>query len=244
MSTLITKSEKKCPLCGREYAELLDLPFYARYVPIAIAANCAEHGFFLRSPGDSDQARIEEADTERRELDFNPTADFKIAEGPKSGDLLKQNVRSYLDLFSSRQLLYLHHSIHQLQNYEEADRLNLGMLVSTSLEFNSMLCGYKGWYKRRPGAIRHVFALHAYSPQYTALENNPINPNKTSGTLRLLFRDRIERGREWASLPVERKLKEDSKTTLVKMWGEEDAGVECFVKRSHARSAQVLAYPR
>lgn len=46
-----------------------------------------------------------------------------------------------------------------------------------------MLCGYKGWYKRRPGAIRHVFALHAYSFQYTVLENNPVNPRKSSGNL-------------------------------------------------------------
>ena len=117
--------------------------------------------------------------------DFGPLEDFRVHDGPKSGDLLRHNVRSYLDVFSSRQLLYLHQAIRQLRDYKGIDRLTLGMLVSTSLEFNAMLCGYKGWNKRRPGAIRHVFALHAYSFQYTALENNPVNPRKSSGNLQL-----------------------------------------------------------
>lgn len=68
-----------------------------------------------------------------------------------------------------------------------------------------MLCGYKGWFKNRPGAIRHVFGLHAYVFQYTAAENNPVNGRRASGNLQALFRDRIERGRQWALAPVERK---------------------------------------
>jgi len=35
---LITKDEKVCPVCGQKYQELLDVPYYARYVPIAIVA--------------------------------------------------------------------------------------------------------------------------------------------------------------------------------------------------------------
>ena len=81
---------------------------------------------------------------------------------------------------------------------------------------------------RRPGAIRHVFALHAYSFQYTVLENNPVNSRKSSGNLQLLFRDRIERGRKWSVLPVERKIGEDGKRELVKIPGEADDGVEVF----------------
>ena len=149
-------------------------------------------------------------------------------EGPKSGDLLRHNIRSYLDVFSSRQLLYLHQAIQQLRDYAGIERLTLGMLVSTSLEFNAMLCGYKGWYKRRPGAIRHVFALHAYSFQYTVLENNPVNPRKSSGNLQLLFHDRIVRGHKWSALPIERKIGQDGKRQLVNIPGEADDGVEVF----------------
>ena len=223
---LTTKAEKECPSCAQEYKELLDLPFYARYMPVAIFLSCDEHGYLFRPPGESDLALIELADRHRKNLDFGPAADFMVKDGPKSGDLLKRNVHSYLDVFSSRQLMYLDHCIRQLRDYTGAGKLNLGMLVSTSLEFNSMLCGYKGWYKRRPGAIRHTFALHAYSFQYTALENNPVNGRKSSGNLQQLFRDRIERGRKWAALPVERMVNEDGKTSQVKILGETDVGVE------------------
>lgn len=235
---LITKSKKKCPICGQKYEELLGIPYYARYVPIAIVATCPEHGLFFRSPGELDLARIDQADKQRSRLDLEPLEDFRVNDGPKSGDLLRHHINSYLDVFSSRQLFYLHQAIQQLRDYDGAVKLNLGMLVSASLEFNSMLCGYKGWYKRRPGAIRHVFALHAYSFPYTALENNPINPNRSSGNLQLLFRDRIERGRKWAVLPIERRIGQDGSSELVKIPGEVDGGVEVFSQAGLATGRQ------
>ena len=228
VTRLNTKAEKKCPVCEHVYEELLDLPFYARYVPIAIVATCATHGIFFRTPSETDMARIEDADKLRDSLDFGPLENFEVVNGPKSGDLIKHGIHSYLDLFSSRQLLYLYYATQKLREYSGVEKLNLGMLVSTSLEFNAMLCGYKGWYKRRPGAIRHVFALHAYSFPYTALENNPVNRQRSSGNLQLLFHDRIERGRKWAALPIERRIKEDGKSTQVKILGEADGGVEVF----------------
>ena len=226
--SLITKSDKICTECGHRYEELLELPFYARYAPVAIVGVCEQHGIFFRAPGEPDLERIRQADARRDGLDFGPLADFAVKDGPKSGDLLRHNIRSYLDVFSSRQLLYLHNAIEQLRYSAGIDKLTLGTLVSTSLEFNSMLCGYKGWYKRRPGAIRHVFALHAYSFQYTALENNPVNPRKTSGNLQQLFHDRIERGRKWAALPIERRIDQHGKSELVKIPGEADDGIEVF----------------
>lgn len=226
--SLIAKSEKRCAACGQQYEEFLELPFYARYVAVAIVGVCEEHGIFFRSPGEADLERIREADARRASLDFGLLSDFAVKDGPKSGDLLKRNIHSYLEVFSSRQLLYLHTAIGLLREYDGIEKLILGTLVSTSLEFNSMLCGYKGWYKRRPGAIRHVFALHAYSFQYTALENNPVNPRKTSGNLQQLFHDRVERGRKWAALPVERRFDSDGQRELVKIAGEADDGIEVF----------------
>lgn len=225
---LITKSEKICLTCGQKYQEFLDIPYYHRYVPIAVVGVCPEHGLFFRSPGKEDMKRIRAADQQRNQLDFGSLDDFVVLKGPKSGDLLGRNIHSYVDVFSSRQLLYLHQAIHLLRGYQDAARLNLAMLVSTSLEFNSLLCGYKGWFKRRPGAIRHVFALHAYNFPYTALENNPVNREKSSGNLQILFRDRIVRGRQWAVAPVERKIQSNGQTQLVKIPGELDGGVEVF----------------
>jgi putative DNA methylase len=235
---LITKAEKTCPTCGQVYQALYDIPYYARYIPIAIAATCPEHGFFFRSPGEADLERIRQADQQRQTLDFGQLEDFAVQSGPKSDDLLRHYIHSSLDLFSSRQLLYLHQAIRQLRAYDGIAKLNLGLLVSTSLEFNSLLCGYKGWFKRRPGAIRHVFALHAYSFPYTALENNPVNRQKSSGNLQQLFRDRIERGRKWALAPIERKVEKDGKQHLVKMPGEMDAGIEVFDQQALAHEHQ------
>ena len=135
---LITKAEQVCPVCGQKYEELLDIPYYARYVPIAVVAICPEHGLFFRSPGEYDLTRIEQAEEQRGRLDFGSPKDFRVTDGPKSGDLLKRNIRSYLDVFSSRQLLYLHQAIRQLRDYNGVVKLNLGLLVSTSLEFNSL----------------------------------------------------------------------------------------------------------
>ena len=81
----------------------------------------------------------------------------------------------------------------------------MSLLLSTSLEFNAALCGYKGVDKRRPGAIRHVFSHHAYSFPYTALENNPLFYRNTSGTLGNLFNNRIVAAGEWAKAPIERR---------------------------------------
>ena len=119
-----------------------------------------------------------------------------------------------------------------------SSELNLALLISTSLEFNSLLSGYKGADKRRPGAIRHVFALHAYSFPYTAAENNPVNQQKGSGNLQQLFRDRIVRGRKWAIAPIERRVSSDGETQLVTIPGEFDGGVEVKSEDSLASGQQ------
>jgi len=235
---LITKSETMCRMCGQKYQEVLHLPFYARYAPIAVVGDCPKHGLFFRAPGPQDLTRLREADRQRHHLDWQPLEDFLIENGPKSGDLVARNIRSYLDVFSSRQLLYLHHATRLVQEYRGAVRLNLALLVSTSLEFNSMLCGYKGADKRRPGAIRHVFALHAYSFPYTAAENNPVNRQKSSGNLQQLFRDRIVRGRKWAIAPVERRITGQGATELVPIVGEFDGGVEVTNERELTNGQQ------
>ena len=227
---LIPKTKKVCPTCGERYQELSNVTFYARYMPFAVVGHCQQHGLFFRHPGTNDLERIAKAEQRRAMLDFGPPEAFTITNGPKSRDLVRHGIHSYLDVFSTRQLLYLDAAIRYLNapsvELPEAIRLNLALLVSTSLEFNAMLCGYKGWFARRPGAIRHVFTLHAYALPYTALENNPLNLQPSSGNLQRLFRDRQERGRVWASAPVERRVKPDGKTQLVTVHGEWDGGIE------------------
>lgn len=222
---LLEKSIKQCATCGTRYRDVLSLPFYARYEPLAVVGSCPQHGLFFAPPTPADMTRLHRADEARANLNFSSPDDFAIETGPKSGDLIRRGITTYLDLFSSRQLLYLQHAMDLLPSFEPLIRLNLALLVSTSLEFNSMLCGYKGADKRRPGAIRHTFSHHAYSFPYTALENNPVYPAKTSGTLQKLFHDRIRRARRWARLPHERVIR-GGKARQVALHGEVDAGTE------------------
>ncbi len=222
---ILEKKVKTCSHCHTAYKEDIAIPFYQRYQPIAIVGECKEHGLFLAAPQQADRDIIAHANKCRAQLPFSAD-DFRIEFGPKSQDLLNRGVASYLDLFSSRQLLFLNRTIEHLEAFEPLVRLNLALLVSTSLEFNAMLCGYKGAKKNRPGAIRHTFAHHAYSFPYTALENNPLYRKKQSGNLQNLFYSRIVRGRRWAKEPVERVINGNDRPQKVVISGEVDEGVE------------------
>ncbi|MEZ4593372.1 MAG: hypothetical protein R3D55_19830 [Chloroflexota bacterium] len=232
--------EKGAKTFAGEPAEFEDdnsMPFYQRYVPLALVLRCPrQNGLRFKNPDTEDLALLAQADDLRQTLPFD-RVDFAIEPGRKSRQLTPRGIHNYLDLFSSRQLLYLHHAVQLLPQFAPEIRLNLGLLVSTSLEFNAMLCGYKGKNKRRAGAIRHTFSHHAYSFPYTALENNPVYPRKASGTLQKLFQSRVRNGRLWAKKPRERvvgkqlsvigkQLSVRSKIPFVEILGEEDGGIE------------------
>ncbi len=218
---LLEKGTKECERCGEALGDLVEEPFPERYVPLVVVGWCVEHGQFFKGVEPVDLALIEQA--RARALDFGDPSRFDVPDGPKSRDLIGREVRSFLDLFTSRQLLYLQAVLDLLQDVPEDDRLWLALLVSTSLEFNSLLCGYKGAGIRRPGAIRHVFSHHAYSFPYTALENNPVFSKRRSGTLKRLFSDRIVRATRWAARPVERRIVGKGKEKVT-IRGEIDGG--------------------
>jgi putative DNA methylase len=222
--TVVERGQDNCPHCGKPYVEEVERPFYGRYEPLVVSGHCPEHKLFMRAPDAPALQGLALADGARAGLTFERAA-FAIDYGRKSVQLLNRGVDNYLDLFSSRQLLYLDRAIAHLAGVEPETRLNLGLLVSTSLEFNSMLCGYKGKHMRRPGAIRHTFAHHAYSLPSTALENNPLYHRRASGTLQKLFHARVRRARQWAAAPRERDLAQE-KATFVPVAGEVDAGTE------------------
>ncbi|MBE2202335.1 MAG: hypothetical protein IAE79_27235 [Anaerolinea sp.] len=226
------RSNKTCPTCHTPYREILDAPYYQRYVPLAVSGHCPEHGLFFAAMRPNDWAAIQHADAQRSAIDL-PAAAFAIGPGSKSRSLHERRIHNYLDLFSSRQLLYLAAAISWLNRqpaiqdeFSVLIRLNLALLVSTALEFNTLLCGYKGYGARRPGAIRHAFTYHAYSFPYTALENNPLYGRRASGTLENLFNGRILRARQWAKNPVERRPISGRRSCAVPIAGEVDAGTE------------------
>jgi len=222
---LFEKTTNRCPICHQPFSNV-DGPFPDRYIPLVTVGFCKSDGQFFKAVDQFDLAVIRKAKEDAATVELPPRERLQIVDGPKSRDLLSRKIDSYAELFTPRQLLYISHAKRLLDAVPFRHRLWLALLISTSLEFNSILCGYKGSDKRRPGAIRHVFSHHAYSFPYTALENNPVFSLKTSGTLRRLFDDRIKKAGEWAMRPTERKktLKGWRKLHIA---GEIDGGKEC-----------------
>ncbi len=221
---LVEKKTAVCPTCNHAYQDDTTIPYYSRYQPLVVVGHCTQHKLFLKAPDWADLEALQRANDRRGALDL-PREAFAVEPGRKSRALQLRGIDNYLDLFSSRQLLYLARCCELLPQFEPRVRLNLALLASTSLEFNSMLCGYKGKNKRRAGAIRHTFSHHAYAFPHTALENNPLYYRKASGTLQKLFQARIRNGRFWARQPRERDLS-FKKSVFVTVPGEIDAGVE------------------
>ncbi len=224
---LVDKSTKKCPDCGKLLKEYLNLSYRERYKPLIIFGMCPLHGDFIKKVDRDDLSVLAQASgilSEKQNLNHDV---LKIISGPKSGDLLKKNITTYDETFSARQLLYIIYSIEYLNSLNSDEKIPLALLVSTSLDFNCLLCGYKGASIRRPGAIRHVFSHHAYTFPYTALENNPIFPSPASGTLMRLSNDRLFKPLKWSLEPIERVVSDD-KVRDVKIFGEIDRGTQVF----------------
>jgi DNA modification methylase len=221
---IVERGTSSCPTCGESYVEDLTVPYYQRFEPLAVSGHCPQHSFFIKAPDMMLQDALYAAERSRTDLEL-PREQFVIEPGSKSIQLIHRGIENYLDLFSSRQLLVLQRAITSLPKSNPFERLNLALLISTSLEFNSLLCGYKGKGKRRSGAIRHTFAHHAYTFPITVVENNPLYGRRASGTWRKLFHMRIRRARKWSALPRERDLDREE-ATFVEIEGEIDGGVE------------------
>ena len=220
---ILTKGQTECPVCHTRFRDVVEESFPQRYRPLVIVGKCGAHGQFFKRLDEADRELLHRAHVMAQNVNFGDLWQFDVPTGPKSDDLRRRNIRSFLALFTPRQLLYLHACVRLLSGFPMSERLWLSLLVSTSLEFNSLLCGYKGTDLRRPGAIRHVFSHHAYSFPYTALENNPVFTEKTSGTLSRLFSDRIVRAGRWAAAPIERRII-DGKVHVLTIGGEVDGG--------------------
>ena len=221
---IVERGEAVCPTCGRAYEEDLTVPYFQRFEPIAVTGHCREHKFFIKEIDEQVRLALAEADGQRDNLRL-PREQFVVEPGRKSIQLIRRGIDNYLDLFTSRQLLVLSKAIALLPDAGSLERLNLALLISTSLEFNSMLCGYKGKGRRRSGAVRHTFSHHAYTFPITAVENNPLYKRRASGTWQKLFHMRVRRARLWATEPRERDISQ-KQASFIPIDGEIDGGIE------------------
>lgn len=144
-----------------------------------------------------------------------------IPAGFNTDQMRKYGYRYWHQMFNARQLKGLDMLFGAVRRVEDTpSRELLTLLASAVLEFNSMFCGAKGL---GTGAIRHVFAHHAFIPAKEPLEANLWGVHRSSGGYSTLFRERLIRGREWADAPSER-LFTGTKAKKVSIPGERLAG--------------------
>ena len=150
-----------------------------------------------------------------------------IPAGFNTNQMRKYGYRHWHQMFNARQLRGLDLLFGAVRGVADAPaRELLTLLASASLEFNSMFCGAKGL---GTGAIRHVFAHHAFIPAKEPLEANLWGVHRSSGGYSTLFKERLLRGRAWADAPIERRFT-GTKAEKVPVPGERLAGrpAECF----------------
>lgn len=129
-----------------------------------------------------------------------------IPDGTNTDQMRRYGYRYWHQMFNARQLAgldLLFQSIRSLD--DDAVREVLTLHASSTLEFNSMFCGAKGL---GTGAIRQVFAHHAFIPTKEPLEAHLWGVHKSSGGFASLYTTRLLRARAWAAEPVERRTAE------------------------------------
>jgi putative DNA methylase len=87
-----------------------------------------------------------------------------------------------------------------LDEPDQASRELLLLLFSGTLEFNNMLCSYKG---EGTGAVRHLFSHHVLKPEKMALENSIWGTPKSSGCFSTLFTSRLLPALRYRQQPFE-----------------------------------------
>lgn len=183
-----------CDACGKRHQK----PTLADVVHYEdIAADVAAHFDGLRVPSEA------------------------IPAGFNTNQMRRYGYRHWHQMFNPRQLRGLDMLFGAVRQVKDApSRELLTLLASASLEFNSMFCGAKGL---GTGAIRHVFAHHAFIPAKEPLEANLWGVHRSSGGYSTLFKERLLRGRAWADQPIERRFT-GTKAQKVAVPGERLAG--------------------
>lgn len=166
---------------------------------------CPDHGRMYKGAGKEDLRRFNEIEERVRNCwDKLLIPRSEIPAGYNTDQMRRYNYSLWTDMFNARQLFALStllEGIKSLSNQSAKEYLTL--LTSSLLEFNSMFAAAKGL---GTGAVRHVFAHHAFIPQKEPLETNLWGAVRASGTFATLYEERLRRGKAWSANPLERRI--------------------------------------
>jgi putative DNA methylase len=172
---------------------------------IAIYYLCPTCGKGYKQPDAQDLAayeQIKERFLEQRDRLLYPRT--PIRPGYNTNQMINYHYRFWSQMFNERQLLGLSMLLEAILCLEDQTmREFMLLLFSGTLEFNNLFCSPKGL---GTGAVRHLFAHHAFIPAKEPLEANLWGVNRSSGGFSTLYKERLRRGKAYARRPVERRL--------------------------------------
>lgn len=197
-----------CPTCSKDGRILEALsgqdepPLHAM---VAIHYLCPVCGKGYKRPDNQDlraYEQIKEQFLQQRDKLLYPRA--PIRPGYNTNQMINYHYHYWFQMFNERQLLGLSMLLEAILHLEDQNMRELMLLLfSSTLEFNNLFCSPKGL---GTGAVRHLFAHHAFIPTKEPLEANLWGVARSSGGFSTLYRERLRRGKIWAKRPVERRL--------------------------------------
>jgi putative DNA methylase len=197
-----------CPACGQG-ERILDALRHQDEPPthamVAIHYLCPACGKDYKQPDAQDLAAYEQVKQrflEQRDRLLYPRT--PIRPGYNTNQMINYHYRYWSQMFNERQLLGLSMLLEAILCLEDRNmREFMLLLFSGTLEFNNQFCSPKGL---GTGAVRHLFAHHAFIPAKEPLEANLWGVNRSSGGFSTLYKERLRRGKAYAKRPVERRL--------------------------------------
>ena len=172
-------------------------PSYEMYGHLLLLANGDK---VYKAADAGDHARYGEA-AAAFALSTAPYPQEEIPPGNNTDQLRSYGFTHWHQIFNPRQLYSQAALLAEIgREPDQTLRENLLLLFSGTLEFNNMLCSYKG---EGTGAVRHLFSHHILKPERMPLENHPWGTPKSSGTFSNLFARRILAAKEYCLDPFE-----------------------------------------
>ncbi len=172
---------------------------------LAIYYDCPRCGRGYKRPDEADRRHFEHI---RRQFQMRQSHLLfprePIPPGRNTDQMRNYNYRFWHQMFNERQLLALSSLLKAILTLEDRNAMEtLLLLFSGTLEFNNMFCSPKGL---GTGAVRPLFAHHAFIPAKEPLEANVWGVGRSSGGFAGLYAGRLRAGKTYALHPVERRL--------------------------------------
>lgn len=183
------------------------LPEYEMY---AVVYECPVHGWDIKQAEDLDKQAYDQAvqafELSKRSLQYPRQS---IPDGYNTEQMLKHNYRYWHQMFTARQLLALGWLVEAIQNLPPEVRDTFITLFSNLLNYNTLFCTS---HPLRPASVGRLFTHHAFIPPTEAVENNPWNLERSSGTFPALFKSALK-AHEYRQQPFERRLTPQASST-------------------------------